>query len=65
MREIRGTYGCNMAFRTTSIGSVPFDVRLANETMNMAGNERGADAEAITLIKKWYLERTKFANTLR
>lgn len=28
MREIRGTYGCNMAFRTASIGSVRFDERL-------------------------------------
>ena len=28
MREIRGTYGCNMAFRTARIGSVRFDERL-------------------------------------
>ena len=28
MREIRGTYGCNMAFRTASIGSLRFDERL-------------------------------------
>ena len=28
MREIRGTYGCNMAFRTSSIGSLRFDERL-------------------------------------
>jgi hypothetical protein len=28
LREIRGTYGCNMAFRTASIGSLRFDERL-------------------------------------
>jgi GT2 family glycosyltransferase len=28
VREIRGTYGCNMAFRTASIGSLRFDERL-------------------------------------
>jgi GT2 family glycosyltransferase len=28
IRDIRGTYGCNMAFRTASIGSVRFDERL-------------------------------------
>lgn len=28
MREIRGAYGCNMAFRTAEIGSVRFDERL-------------------------------------
>ena len=28
MREIRGAYGCNMAFRTAEIGSVQFDERL-------------------------------------
>ena len=27
-RDIRGTYGCNMAFRTASIGSLRFDERL-------------------------------------
>jgi GT2 family glycosyltransferase len=28
IQDIRGTYGCNMAFRTTSIGSQRFDERL-------------------------------------
>ena len=45
IREIRGTYGCNMAFRTTSIGSVRFDERLPlygwQEDLDFCGALRG------------------------
>jgi GT2 family glycosyltransferase len=46
IREIRGTYGCNMAFRTTSIGSVRFDERLPlygwQEDLDFCGALRGS-----------------------
>lgn len=46
MREIIGTYGCNMAFRTTSIGSVRFDERLPlygwQEDLDFCGALRGS-----------------------
>jgi GT2 family glycosyltransferase len=45
-REIRGTYGCNMAFRTASIGSLRFDERLPlygwQEDLDFCGALRGA-----------------------
>jgi hypothetical protein len=45
MRQIRGTYGCNMAFRTASIGAVRFDERLAlygwQEDLDFCGALRG------------------------
>ena len=44
-REIRGTYGCNMAFRTASIGSLRFDERLPlygwQEDLDFCGALRG------------------------
>jgi GT2 family glycosyltransferase len=46
MREIRGTYGCNMAFRTAGIGSVRFDERLPlygwQEDLDFCGALRGS-----------------------
>jgi GT2 family glycosyltransferase len=46
MREIRGTYGCNMAFRTSSIGSLRFDERLPlygwQEDLDFCGALRGS-----------------------
>ena len=46
MREIRGTYGCNMAFRTASIGSLRFDERLPlygwQEDLDFCGALRGS-----------------------
>ena len=46
MRDIRGTYGCNMAFRTASIGSLRFDERLPlygwQEDLDFCGGLRGA-----------------------
>ena len=46
MRDIGGTYGCNMAFRTASIGSVRFDERLPlygwQEDLDFCGALRGA-----------------------
>jgi GT2 family glycosyltransferase len=45
MRDIRGTYGCNMAFRTARIGSVRFDERLPlygwQEDLDFCGAMRG------------------------
>lgn len=45
IREIKGTYGCNMAFRTASIGSVRFDERLPlygwQEDLDFCGALRG------------------------
>ena len=45
LRQIRGTYGCNMAFRTTSIGAARFDERLAlygwQEDLDFCGALRG------------------------
>lgn len=44
-RDIRGTYGCNMAFRSSRIGSVRFDERLAlygwQEDLDFCGGLRG------------------------
>ena len=46
VREITGTYGCNMAFRTAGIGSVRFDERLPlygwQEDLDFSGALRGA-----------------------
>jgi hypothetical protein len=45
MRDIGGTYGCNMAFRNASIGSVQFDERLPlygwQEDLDFCGALRG------------------------
>jgi GT2 family glycosyltransferase len=45
-QEIRATYGCNMAFRTASIGSVRFDERLPlyawQEDLDFSGAMRAA-----------------------
>jgi GT2 family glycosyltransferase len=45
-RDINGTYGCNMAFRTSAIGSVRFDERLAlygwQEDLDFSGALRGS-----------------------
>jgi GT2 family glycosyltransferase len=45
-RDIRGTYGCNMAFRTASIGSRRFDERLPlygwQEDLDFCGALRGS-----------------------
>jgi GT2 family glycosyltransferase len=45
-RDIRGTYGCNMAFRTASIGLLRFDERLPlygwQEDLDFCGALRGA-----------------------
>ncbi len=45
-RDIKGTYGCNMAFRTSAIGSVRFDERLAlygwQEDLDFSGALRGS-----------------------
>jgi len=45
MRETRGTYGCNMAFRVESIGSLRFDERLPlygwQEDLDFCGALRG------------------------
>jgi GT2 family glycosyltransferase len=45
MREIRGTYGCNMTFRASSIGSLRFDERLPlygwQEDLDFCGALRG------------------------
>jgi GT2 family glycosyltransferase len=45
IRDIGGTYGCNMAFRTASIGSVRFDERLPlygwQEDLDFSGALRG------------------------
>jgi GT2 family glycosyltransferase len=45
LRQIRGTYGCNMAFRAASIGEVRFDERLAlygwQEDLDFCGALRG------------------------
>ena len=46
IREIRGAYGCNMAFRTAGIGSVRFDERLPlygwQEDLDFCGALRGS-----------------------
>jgi GT2 family glycosyltransferase len=46
MREIKGAYGCNMAFRTSSIGSLRFDERLPlygwQEDLDFCGALRSA-----------------------
>jgi GT2 family glycosyltransferase len=46
MRKINGAYGCNMAFRTSSIGSVRFDERLPlyawQEDLDFCGALRGS-----------------------
>jgi hypothetical protein len=51
-REIRGTYGCNMAFRTSAIGSRRFDERLPlygwQEDLDFCGALRGSGRIIIT-----------------
>jgi len=46
IREIKGAYGCNMAFRTAEIGSVRFDERLPlygwQEDLDFCGALRGS-----------------------
>ena len=46
IREIKGAYGCNMAFRTAGIGSVRFDERLPlygwQEDLDFCGALRGS-----------------------
>ena len=51
-REVRGTYGCNMAFRAASIGAVRFDERLAlygwQEDLDFCGALRGSGRIVVT-----------------
>ena len=55
-REIQGTYGCNMAFRTSSIGSVRFDERLPlygwQEDLDFSGAMR-AEGRIVKTNRVW------------
>jgi GT2 family glycosyltransferase len=54
MREIKGTYGCNMAFRAASIGNVRFDERLPlygwQEDLDFCGALRGGRIVRTNLV---------------
>ena len=55
-REMRGTYGCNMAFRTSSIGSLRFDERLPlygwQEDLDFSGAMR-ANGRIVKTNRVW------------
>jgi GT2 family glycosyltransferase len=56
IREIPGTYGCNMAFRTSSVGSLRFDERLAlygwQEDLDFSGAMR-ANGRIVKTNRVW------------
>ena len=56
IREIQGTYGCNMAFRTSSIGPLRFDERLSlygwQEDLDFSGAMR-ANGRIVKTNRVW------------